>query len=438
LRAPLAEEFGAAAQAVGQVLAGRALPQALAALAREHRLEGVSRAAVADMAHGAMRRLGTAQALAQRLNARPPAPEVAALQLLGLSELLAPARRHEAVVVDQLVSAARLRPALAPAAPFLNATMRRFLREREALLAALADDPQARWNHPAWWVEQVRRDHPRHWESVLAAADARPPMTLRVNRRRGSAADYLARLTAAGMAGVPIGPDAVLLAQPCEVTELPGFAQGDVSVQDLAAQIAAAVLDPQPGERVLDACAAPGGKSAHLLELADCQLLAIDTDATRLQRVHENLQRLSLQAEVRQGDASRPADWWDGRPFQRILLDAPCSASGIVRRHPDIRWLRRRRDLATLAERQSQMLDALWGLLEPGGTLLFATCSVFRAEGERVVERFRAGRPDAQQQPLFWRWQGHTAPHRLSQLLPHVAPDRNHDGFFYASFRKRQ
>jgi 16S rRNA (cytosine967-C5)-methyltransferase len=218
---------------------------------------------------------------------------------------------------------------------------------------------------------------------------------------------------------------------------MPGFLQGDVSVQDLAAQLAAPLLGARDGERVLDACAAPGGKTAHLLELSDCRVTALDSDAARLQRVRDTLSRIGRTAEVRHGDAARPADWWDGKPFDRILLDAPCSASGIVRRHPDVRWLRRRSDIATMARRQSEMLTALWGVLRPGGTLLFATCSVFRAEGEQVVERFCGRQADAQRQPVIWRWHGESQDHRISHLLPQSVPHRDHDGFFYASILKR-
>ncbi|HPU50091.1 MAG TPA: 16S rRNA (cytosine(967)-C(5))-methyltransferase RsmB [Burkholderiaceae bacterium] len=427
----------AAAAAIEQLLAGRALPASLDQAAADHRLTGVSRAAARDMAYGTARNLGTVQALAARLNARPAGPGIGALQLVGLSELLEPQRRHQAVIVDQLVSAARDEAALAPAAAFLNATMRRFLRERDALIADIANEPQARWNHPEWWIDQLRQDHPRHWEAVLQAGQRRPPMTLRVNTRRGTTGQYLQRLLDTGRGARQIGPAALILDEPCDVGEMPGFLQGDVSVQDLAAQLAAPLLGARDGERVLDACAAPGGKTAHLLELSDCRVTALDSDAARLQRVRDTLSRIGRTAEVRHGDAARPADWWDGKPFDRILLDAPCSASGIVRRHPDVRWLRRRSDIATMARRQSEMLTALWGVLRPGGTLLFATCSVFRAEGEQVVERFCGRQADAQRQPVIWRWHGESQDHRISHLLPQSVPHRDHDGFFYASILKR-
>ncbi len=435
-RAPLATELQAAAQTLERVRAGRSLPPSMDEAAQRWRLEGVSRAALYDISCTAVRRLGTAGALAGRLNSRQPSPALAALQLVALSELLAPGRRHEAVVVDQAVEAARLTAGTRAGAGFLNATLRRFLRERPVLMAAIAHDQEARWNHPRWWIDRLRNEHPGRWEAILAAGNVPPPLTLRVNLRRATVEDCLRELEAAGHPGRRIGPQAIRLDRPCDVSRLPGFAQGRLSVQDLAAQMAAPLLDLQPGQRVLDACAAPGGKSAHVLELADAELLALDSDAGRLQRVHENLARLGLSAQVACGDARRTADWWDGRRFDRILLDAPCSASGIVRRHPEIRWLRRRRDLATLSAVQSEMLAALWPLLEPGGKLLYATCSVFRCEGDEPVERFLAGRTDAERVELRWRWPGDAQDGAVGQLLPAAGEQIDHDGFFYASIRK--
>lgn len=437
MRAPLALEMRAAAHAVERVVAGAALPPALAEAGARRGIDGRSRAAMHDIAYTAVRTLGLCRALARRLNAREPAPAVAALQVVALSALVSPGRRHEAVVVDQAVAAAREDAATRGAAPFLNATLRRFLREREALVAEVLRDPEARWNHPRWWIDQVRADHPRHWQAILEAANQPPPMTLRVNVRRVAVDDYLARLDASGIAARRIGPQALVLDAPRDVRELPGFEDGLVSVQDLAAQLAAPLLDVEPGQRVLDACAAPGGKTAHLLELTDCDLTAIDSDAARLARVHQNLDRLGLHARVLQGDASAPADWWDGRPFDRILVDAPCSASGIVRRHPEIRWLRRRGDLATLSGRQLAMLEALWPLLKPGGKLLFVTCSIFGAEGERVAAGFCGAHPTAERLALRWRWPEGGAEAAIGQLLPGLGEIPDHDGFFFASLRKR-
>ena len=436
VRPALAVELRAAAAAVQAMRGGRALPAAIDEACAVARLAAPSRAAVQDIAFQAARRLGACLALARVLNQRPPAPPLAALQLVALSQLLEPGRRHQAVLVDQSVEAARGDPATRAAAAFLNATLRRFLRERDALIAALATDAEATWNYPSWWIDRVRADHPDRWRSVLEAGNLPPPMTLRVNRRRHSVAQYLDLLRESGLDGRQIGPQAVKLERPCDVARLPGFDEGAVSVQDLAAQMAAPLLDAGTGMRVLDACAAPGGKTGHVLELADCEVVAVDSDPVRLGRVCANLARLDLSARTVCADAGRPADWWDGRPFDRILLDAPCSGSGIVRRHPDIRWLRRRSDLATLSGRQAELLDRLWPLLAPGGKLLFATCSVFRAEGEDVVQRFDAGRPDSERVALEWVWHDRAQGEPIGHLLPQAGETRNHDGFFYGSLRK--
>ena len=437
LRAPLSRELCAAAWALEQVRAGQALPPALAQAAQRHRLSGPSRPAMHDIAYRAVRRLGTCLALAQRLNGREPTRAVGALQAVALAQMLEPGRRHEAVLVDQAVAAARLEPATQAAAPFLNATLRRFTRERDALLDAVMREPEARWNHPRWWIDRLRAEQSAQWQQVLAADNEPPPMTLRTNPRRTSLDAYRQALADAGIGAQVLGPQALRLDAPCDVAQLPGFDAGLVSVQDLAAQLAAPLLDVRDGQRVLDACAAPGGKTTHLLELADCDVTALDVDQARLERVRENLARLGLSARVQEGDARRPQDWWDGRRFDRILLDAPCSASGIVRRHPEIRWLRRRSDLATLSRQQSEMLALLWPLLEPGGKLLYATCSVFRAEGEGVIERFCAGHPDAERLAVHWRWIGDAQDSLLDQLLPRSGDTRDHDGFFYASVSKR-
>jgi 16S rRNA (cytosine967-C5)-methyltransferase len=405
--------------------------------------------------------------LARLLNARPPVPRLAALQWVALAQLIDPLRA-EGIIVDQAVAAvheaapagaqsargtqasagakhARGSAASAAAmAGFLNATLRRFLREREALLAAARRKDEARWNYPHWWIGQLRAEQPQAWRAILAAGNALPPMTLRVNRRRTDVDDYLARLAAAGRAARRVGPQALVLEAPCAVEALPGWHDGLVTVQDAGAQLAAPLLDPQPGERVLDACAGPGGKTTHLLELADCRVTALDVGEARLRPVRENLARLGLgrpggpdhPVAVVAGDARRPRDWWDGQPFDRILVDAPCTASGIVRRHPDIRWLRRRSDLATLSRTQAEILGALWPLLGPGGKLLFATCSVFRVEGESVVDHFLSERQDATRSRLYWRFGGDVA-EPVSQLLPVAEPARDHDGFFYALLEKR-
>lgn len=406
-------------------------------------LDAASRAAIRDIAYDTCRRLGLVRELARLVNSRAPAPRLAALQWVALAQLIDPLRA-EAVIVDQAVAAASAGSGGPAAAGFLNATLRRFLRERDALLAAACRSEEARWNYPRWWIAQLRAEQPRAWQAILAAGNAPPPMTLRVNLRRGSLEDYLAELARDGRGARRVGPAALVLDEACAVDALPGWRDGRVTVQDAGAQLAAPLLDPQPGERVLDACAGPGGKTTHLLELADCRVTALDVGEARLRPVRENLARLGLgqagaaghPVRVVAGDARRPEDWWDGAPYDRILVDAPCTASGIVRRHPDIRWLRRRSDLATLSRQQGEILRALWPLLRPGGKLLFATCSVFRAEGESVVDHFLAECREAKRLALGWRFDGDAA-EPVSQLFPVAGPKRDHDGFFYALLEKR-
>jgi 16S rRNA (cytosine967-C5)-methyltransferase len=387
---PLARLLGHTADAVQAVRAGRSLNEALA------RCPAEARPGTQALSFHVLRWLGSAQAVRALLAPKQPPPAVDALLLTALAlawpASLPPYAEH--TLVDQAVGAVRKR--VPASAAFVNAVLRRFLRERETLVEQALREALARHNHPAWWVDRLQRDWPERWAEILAANQLHPPMTLRVNARRGSAAAYVARLADQGIAAQALEGHAVRLAEACPVTRLPGFEAGDVSVQDAAAQLAAPLLLDDgllggglpTGSHVLDACAAPGGKTAQLLELADLDLLALDSDATRLVRVGETLARLGLAARTRAADAADPATWWDGRPFDAILLDAPCSASGIVRRHPDVRWLRRPGDIDTLARTQARLLDALWPLLRVGGRLLYCSCSVFRAEGQDQIDAF--------------------------------------------------
>jgi len=353
--------------------------------------------------------------------------ELAALLRIGLTQL-EHMRTPEHAAVAATVSATE-GIGRARARGLVNAVLRRYLRERHELAARAADVPVARFSHPAWLIDTLRADWPDRWESILDANNVLPPLWLRVNRRRTDVAAYLRLLAAAEMAATasPDYPDAVLLETPCAVERLPGFFDGLVSVQDAAAQRAAELLDLRPGARVLDACAAPGGKTAHMLErCAELGIVvAIDSDADRLAYVAETLSRLGLQATLIEGDAARPLTWFDGAPFDRILVDAPCSATGVIRRHPDIKVLRRSADIAELAAGQAAMLDALWPLLKPGGRLVYATCSVVRAENLDVAAPFAARTPDAALPPF--------GTSRHLQLLPGEA---NTDGFYYACLDK--
>ncbi|MFT7721304.1 MAG: 16S rRNA (cytosine(967)-C(5))-methyltransferase RsmB [Roseateles sp.] len=430
--APLHRLLAQAADAVQGVREGRSLTDLLA------RVPADLRPGTQALAFTALRRLGGAEAVRRQLAPKAPPPRVDALLLVALALLWPEPEPGSApmyadhTLVDQAVRAAKAR---APAsAAFVNAVLRRFVRERAARVAAARHSPQGAFNHPAWWIEALRADWPEHWQALLAANNRPPPMTLRVNARHGTAAGYVERLAALGLgarAFGPAAPQAVVLDRPAPVAALPGFAQGQVSVQDAAAQLAAPLLlgpGLRPGARVLDACAAPGGKTAHLLELQpDLQLTALDADAQRLARVRETLDRLGQQAVLQAADARQTAAWWDGRPFDAILLDAPCSASGIVRRHPDVRWLRRPEDIDALARVQAELLEALWPLLAPGGRLVYATCSVFRAEGQARLDAFLQRHPEAK---------AHTLPGITGHLLPladNASPDRpSLDGFFYA------
>ncbi|CAM5794181.1 16S rRNA (cytosine(967)-C(5))-methyltransferase RsmB [Ottowia pentelensis] len=397
------------------------------------------RAGAQALSFEVLRHWGTAQALRGRLAPRRPTPLADALLCSALVLLLPGcAQAYPAfTVVDQAVEAAKREPTLRRQAAFINACLRQFRRDADGLLAALADDPVARWNHPVWWIERLQADDPEHWAALLAVNQRPASMDLRVNVRRSDVTAYGEQLAQRGIAAMPLGGAALRLASPHPVHELPGFAEGLVSVQSATAQRAAHLLLDGLGAqplRVLDACAAPGGKTAHLLELAPhAQVTALELNAERSRRIDQNLQRLGLQAQVRVADAGDPGAWWDGVPFDAILLDAPCSASGIVRRHPDVRWLRRASDIAQLAAAQDRLLQALWPLLAPGGRLLYCTCSVFRAEGAERIAAFAARNTDARQRP---------APGHLLPLLPGTGAElgdngrHDEDGFFYALLHK--
>lgn len=437
----LSHQLAWAARTVEAVAKGRSLTDALP------RVPPPLRPGVQALVFDALRHRGLTMTLVRGLTQRAPAPPVHALLCVALGLLLEdhPSADRPSyaphTVVDQAVAAVPLLKQPRPVAGFVNACLRRFQRDRAARLAQARQTDVARWNHPAWWVQRLREDHPLHWQSILAANQRPAPMVLRVNRRRARRDDYLGRLRSEGLQAQAWGEDGVVLETPVAVERLPGWAQGEVSVQDGAAQLAAGLLlgDGPAPRRILDACAAPGGKTAHLLECCDAEVLALDKDPLRTERIRDNLRRLGLRAEVRAADAGAPDTWWDGRPFDAILLDAPCTASGIVRRHPDVRWLRRPEDVEQLAAQQRRLLEALWPLLAPGGRLLYCTCSVFQAEGERQVEAFLRRHPQARRLPA----PGHLLPpaDRL-QEAPATGEaigdnaSRGTDGFFYALLHK--
>lgn len=410
-----------AAGALEEVLAGAALHQVLPRRLQQLETPG-ERGALQDIVYGSLRQLGRLDAWLAALLERPLTdPELGWLLRVAIYQLAYTRAPAHAVVHNAVTAAGEgWRRGLA------NAVLRNFQRRR-AELEKLADaQPRARWSHPDWWIAKLQAEHPDHWQDVLEASQQHPPFTLRVNCRHSDVAGYLQRLTEAGMTARQTGPDAVTLDKAVPVHTLPGFDAGDVSVQDAGAQWAARLLDAQPGERILDACAAPGGKTGHILERADVILTAVDADVARLARVEENLNRLQLDATLIEGDAAQPETWWDGQPYDRILADVPCSASGVVRRNPDIKWLRRPDDIPQFAAQQAVMLEALWRLLAPGGTLLYATCSLFNEENDGQVRAFLARHAgDAERCPL---------PEPLSDGS--LLPDAEHDGFFYALLRK--
>ena len=435
LSLPLWRQLQATAAVLQRVRAG------VSATAALDDVPGELRPGVQALVFHVLRFLGRAEALRQLLAGRMPPPPADAL----LCTALALAWREQDApydvftLVNQTVEAAKKGKATQAQASFINACLRRFLRERAALVCATDKNLMARWNHPAWWINQLQTQWPERWQEILTANNRHAPMTLRVNSRRSGVLAYLQTLEVAGLPASPAGRSGVTLAQARPVLEVPGFAAGVVSVQDSAAQLAAPLLlsglASTAGLHILDACAAPGGKTAHLLELADCRVTALDIDPARCERIHVTLQRLGLQAQVRVADAANVSAWWDGQPFDAILLDAPCTASGIVRRHPDVRWLRRESDLAALVATQARLLKALWSVLKPGGRLLYCTCSVFRAEGEDQIQTFLAHNTQANLLPS----PGHLMPTNGSN--GDAVPDNpigDHDGFYYALLEKRR
>ncbi len=433
-----AEVRAAAARAVDAVVSGgRSLDAALPAA--EDDVLPADRPLLALLAYDALRHYFSLAAVIDAMLDRPLAKRdrvIHALLVIGLVQISATRVPDHAAVSATVEAVRRLgRPKLAG---LVNAVLRRCLRENPA--AAQAATEPARYDHPQWLIDAIRNDWPDDWQAVLAANNERAPMWLRVNARRCDTPGYLERLQAAGIDARAVAglPAALRLEQPLPAASLPGFANGDVSVQDGAAQLAAPWLLGDDGGRVLDACAAPGGKSAHLAELGGDKVLltAVDADAGRIARVGETLERLGLAATIVTGDATRPADWWDGERYRYILLDAPCSATGVIRRHPDIKHLRRPRDIAALAARQRALLDALWPLLEPGGRLLYVTCSVMRAENEAVTGAFLAATPDASENELLHNNNIRALMRRVArgyQVLPGTG---GMDGFYYACLDK--
>lgn len=421
-----------AAYAVTEVLAGHNLTVSMPkALSRIRQATPQQQAAAQDLSYLTLRFYAEAAAYLAALTPKPVSDDrVKALLLVALAQLLHSDADHF-TVVNQAVEAAgatRLRWAKG----LVNAVLRNFLRQRAELQSRFATREEVTFNYPQWWIDLLKQQYPEQWQAMLLQGNQHPPMTLRVNLRQTSVQAYLDALLQAGMAAQPLGGSAVQLEKPVPVHQLPGFAEGWVSVQDAGAQWAAPLLDVQAGMRVLDACSAPGGKTCHILESVEAEVTSIDLEPVRLQRVADNLRRLSLLAHVKPGDAGN-ADWYDGRLFDRILADVPCSASGIVRRHVDMKWLRRPQDIARFATQQQQILSNLWKMLAKGGKLLYVTCSVFHQENEMQIQHFLSQHADARRLPVLFNESD--LPCLMAQggqLLPTSA----HDGLFYALLQK--
>jgi len=420
-----------AAEAIGQVFAGRNLGVVLESLfARYSNITPQQRAVAQDLSYGTLRFYGAIEALLDQLLQKPL--EDAKLQCLLLVAIyqLQYDKAASHTVVDQAVRAAS-QSKKTWAKGLVNGVLRNFLRQQPELVANLKDNEFATYSYPAWWVTKLKYQYPDNWQSMLEAGNQHPPMTLRVNQRQISVADFVSKLEAEGIVSQALGANAVTLDKPIPVDRIPGFSAGEASVQDYAAQVAGYALDLKDGQRVLDACCAPGGKTGQILELADVDLVAVDNDVTRIALTQSNIERLKLKATLLVGDAANSVDWWDGKPFDRILADVPCTAAGIVRRHVDIKWLRREADIASFTKQQAQILPLLWQVLAKGGKLLYVTCSVFQEENQRQIDSFLKLHADAEQLPLDQPLAGLIL--NNGQLLPSA----QHDGLFYALLQKR-
>jgi len=419
---------------------GHNLPDALEPL-YGRMADAKDRALMQALAYGVLRQYFKLEAMLQQLLQKPLRKkdhDVRITLLIGLYQIEFMRIPDHAAVAETVRLGKSLKKPWASG--LINGVLRNFLRGKDAVMQKIQHDQVAQSAHPQWLLKHLQQDWPQHWQTITEANNTPPPMTLRVNLQQQERQHYLQQLQQQDIEAMPVAhtDTALILTQAQEVDSLPGFARGAVSVQDAAAQLAVPLLDPQPGERILDACAAPGGKTVHLLEYQPKlrHLLALDISASRLTRIQQNLERPGWMTpaeriKLQQGDVTQPADWWDGDPFDRILLDAPCSASGVIRRHPDIKVLRRDTDLDSLVKLQQQSLLALWPLLKPGGILLYVTCSILKQENTQQLEHFLTTQADASLSPLPQSW-GHTMP-AGRQILP---AEDGMDGFFYARLIK--
>lgn len=431
-----------AADAVHQVFAGRNLTLSLpAALSLFPSATPQQKGAAADLSYGTLRFYGEIDAYLTQLLEKPLTDErIHALLLVAIYQLLHD-KADAFTIVNQAVHAVSQLKRPAPktwAKGLVNAILRNFLRQKDSLAATFNHNEVAQFSYPQWWIDKLKLQYPAQWQDVLRVGNVHPPMTLRVNLNKTSVEEYLQILARQDIEATYLGAEALTLNKPAPVERIPGFVDGVVSVQDYGAQLAAHLLDAQAGDRVLDACCAPGGKTGHVLERADVQMTALDNDELRLLRVQSNLDRLQLKANLLQGDAAAN-DWFDHQPFDKILADVPCTASGIVRRHVDIKWLRREADIQSFTLQQAKILPSLWQMLAKGGKLLYVTCSVFYEENQGQVDKFLLNHADATQVPLQLpagfqsvTSAGEKENAKSVQLLPSIT----HDGFFYALLQK--
>lgn len=406
------------AQVYLKVASGANLNDVLAQLKVERDWTAQEWGTIQDLSYGSQRYRGSLNAYLRMRVPKPLSePKLEALMLVAMYQLLYTQNAQHAVVNEAVQASNKL--ADGKFKSLINAVLRQVIRDGCKLPKPVLQDAEAKFNFPEWWIEKVKNDYPKYWHNILAASQLPPPMTLRVNARHSNAEQYVQVLAEQGIEASALGEHAVRLQHATSVVNLPQFSEGVVSVQDWGAQQAALLLQPQAGERILDACAAPGGKTGHLLELADVSVTALDIDSKRLRRVTENLERLRLTAHVQAADAANLPAWYDGQAFDAVLADVPCTASGVVKRHPDIKWLRRRNDSRTVALQQHKMLDALWSTVKQGGRMLLATCSIFPEENHQQMLAMLERHADAKL--------------RVEQIC---LPNDTQDGFYYALFDK--
>jgi 16S rRNA (cytosine967-C5)-methyltransferase len=419
-----------AADCVSEVIKGHNLNQVFERRFEHHQNITPQQKSVAIfLAYGAIRYLGENQFFIQQLiDKKITNKKIEALLCVALFQL-----NHDQstdfTVVNEAVEAAKFINK-SWAGSFVNGVLRNFIRQKEKLQTELKNDEEAFYSYPLWWINLIKQNYPKDWESILLNGNKHPPLTLRINERQTNLKQYEEKLKSEAISYRVLGNIALELTQPTPVEKIPGFMDGEVSIQDFGAQLAAKLLDLQDGQFCLDACSAPGGKTGHMLEIADIELVSIDQQKDRLYKVKENLERLHLHAYLKCADLAAVNTWWNEKLFDRILLDAPCSASGVVRRHVDIKWLRRPRDIEMFAKQQEAMLEAMWQLLKKGGKLLYATCSIFYDENQKVINHFIKEHTDAKE--VKW-----SVDSEYSKYENQLIPSENHDGFFYALLEKK-